>query len=105
MGIRQEEGYIGEHDREAIVPVPDLISAKAEDINTLMNGLMNTHNILQNSNYDPVLTAATIAFGFVFIHPLSFGNVRIHRYLIHHRLNGMGYKTGYDIPGFICNSG
>lgn len=31
-----------------------------------------------------MLTAATIAFGFVFIHPLSDGNGRIHRYLIHH---------------------
>ncbi len=91
MGIRQEEGFIGEHDRETLSPVPDHISAKAADLNALMNGLLNTNNILQNSDYDPVLTAATIAFGFVFIHPLSDGNGRIHRYLIHHILNWMGY--------------
>jgi len=96
MGIRQDEGFIGEHDRETFAPIPDHISAKAKDLNSLMNGLLDTNNLLQNSNYDPVLTAATIAFGFVFIHPLSDGNGRIHRYLIHHILTWMGY-TRRDI--------
>lgn len=91
MGIRQEEGFIGEHDRETFAPIPDHISAKAEDLKSLMNGFLNTNNLLQDSNYDPILTAATIAFGFVFIHPLSDGNGRIHRYLIHHILTWMGY--------------
>jgi hypothetical protein len=91
MGIRQDEGFIGEHDRETFTPIPDHISAKADDLNSLMNGLLSTNNLLQDSNYDPVLTAATIAFGFVFIHPLSDGNGRIHRYLIHHILTWMGY--------------
>jgi len=91
MGIRKEEGFIGEHDRETFAPIPDHISAKAKDLTSLMNGLLNTNNLLQDSDYDPVLAAATIAFGFVFIHPLSDGNGRIHRYLIHHILNWMGY--------------
>ncbi len=91
MGIRQDEGFIGEHDRENFAPIPDHISAKAEDLNSLMDGWMKTNILLQDSNYDPVLTAAIIAFGFVFIHPLSDGNGRIHRYLIHHILNWMGY--------------
>jgi len=91
MGIRQDEGFIGEHDRETLTPIPDHISAKADDLNSLMNGLLSTNNLLQDSNYDPVLTAATIAFGFVFIHPLSDGNGRIHRYLIHHILTWMEY--------------
>ena len=56
-----------------------------------MNGWLKTNNLLQNSRYDPVLTAAIIAFGFVFIHPLSDGNGRIHRYLIHHVLTWMGF--------------
>jgi hypothetical protein len=33
---------------------------------------------------DPVVKAAMLAFGFVFIHPFADGNGRIHRYLIHH---------------------
>jgi len=91
MGIRQQEGFIGVHDRETFVPLPDHISAKAADLNSLMKGLLNTNNLLQDSDYDAVLAAATIAFGFVFIHPLSDGNGRIHRYLIHHILNWMGF--------------
>jgi len=35
---------------------------------------------------DPVLQAACIAFGFVYIHPLADGNGRLHRCLIHHVL-------------------
>lgn len=91
MGFRQNEGFIGEHDRETFTPMPDHISAKAADLNSLMKGLLKTNNLLQDSSYDPVLTATTIAFGFVFIHPLSDGNGRIHRYLIHHILTWMGY--------------
>lgn len=37
------------------------------------------------------MAAATIAFGFVFIHPLVDGNGRIHRYIIHHLLAAMQY--------------
>ena len=91
MGIREVEGFIGEHDRETFIPMPDHISAKAKDLGSLMRGLIDTNNLLQKSDYDPVLAAATIAFGFLFIHPLSDGNGRIHRYLIHHILIWMGY--------------
>lgn len=91
MGIRTKEGFIGEHDRESFLPMPDHISAKAQDLDSLMQGVLNTNDRLQNSNYDPVLAAASIAFGFVFIHPLSDGNGRIHRYLMHHILVRMGY--------------
>ena len=92
MGIRQaDEGFIGEHDRETFSPIPDHISAKAADLPSLMKGLIETNNLLQESNYDPVLAAATIAFGFVFIHPLTDGNGRIHRYIIHHILAKFGY--------------
>jgi Fic family protein len=36
--------------------------------------------------YHAVLAAASISFGFVFIHPFADGNGRIHRYLVHHIL-------------------
>ncbi|GMN05517.1 Fic family protein [Croceitalea sp. MTPC5] len=91
MGIRKDEGFIGEHDRESLLPMPDHISAKAKDLESLLRGLIETNNLLQNSGYNPVLAAASIAFGFVFIHPLSDGNGRIHRYIIHHILVRMGY--------------
>jgi len=91
MGLRTEEGFIGEHDRETLSPLPDHISAKVEDLPFLMNGLLETNKILQESEYDAVLVAATVAFGFVFIHPFADGNGRLHRYLIHHILTRMGY--------------
>jgi Fic family protein len=67
------------------MPLPEHISAKWQDIDLLMNGLLTTNNLLEN-NYDAVLSAAVIAFGFVFIHPFEDGNGRLHRYLIHHIL-------------------
>lgn len=41
---------------------------------------------IDDPDFDAVLSAAMIAFGFVFIHPFEDGNGRIHRYLIHHVL-------------------
>ena len=99
MGLRTQEGFIGEHDRETFSPMPDHISAKAKDLPSLMKGLLDTNNLLQESGYDPVLAATTVAFGFVFIHPFSDGNGRIHRYMIHHILTQMGYtKRGMIFP-------
>jgi Fic family protein len=86
MGIRKKGGFVGEHDRATGEPLPDHISAKWEDLESLLNGLLKTNSILQDNNFDPVLGATVIAFGFVFIHPLEDGNGRIHRYLIHHFL-------------------
>lgn len=91
MGLRTEGGFIGEHDSETFLPIPEHISAHEKDLPILMNGLMETEELLRNSEYDSVLAATTIAFGFVFIHPLLDGNGRIHRYLIHHILASKGY--------------
>jgi Fic family protein len=41
---------------------------------------------------DPVIAAAAIAFGFVYIHPFEDGNGRVHRWLIHHVLSRAGYN-------------
>ena len=86
MGYRTEGGFIGEHDRSTGEPIPDHISAKAEDLDVLMDGLINASEQMEQSGFHPVLTAAKVAFGFVFIHPLVDGNGRLHRYLIHHEL-------------------
>jgi hypothetical protein len=92
MGIRKQEGFVGDRDRQTGEPLPYHISAKQEDLNQLMNGLLETKNILVNSNIDAVLAAANIAFGFVFIHPFVDGNGRMHRYIIHHILAKMSYS-------------
>jgi hypothetical protein len=86
MGFRKKGGFVGEHDRIAGDPLPDHISAKWQDLDILINGLLKTNELLLKSNLDAVLAATVISFGFVFIHPFEDGNGRIHRYLIHHLL-------------------
>lgn len=86
MGFRKKGGFVGEHDRNTGEPIPDHISAKYQDIEQLIDGLLDTYKLIKQSEIDAVISAAIIAFGFVFIHPLQDGNGRIHRYLIHHIL-------------------
>jgi hypothetical protein len=86
LGFRDKGGFVGEHDRTTGEPLPDHISAKWQDIDALMSGLLDTYNVLLTGEIDAVLAATIIAFGFVFIHPFEDGNGRIHRYLIHHLL-------------------
>ena len=86
MGFRTEAGFVGDRDRITGDPIPDHISAKIEDLEQLLDGLIRTSHYLEKEKFDPVLTATMIAFGFVFIHPFSDGNGRLHRYLIHHIL-------------------
>ena len=92
MGYRTEGGFVGEHDRTTGEPIPEHISAKQDDVEQLMNGLIKTANQMESIGFHPILTATKIAFGFIFIHPFVDGNGRIHRYLIHHLLTSMKYS-------------
>jgi len=85
MGFREKGGFVGEHDRLTGEPLPDHISCKWQDIDQLMNGLLQT-NVFLEKDFDAVLAASLVAFGFVFIHPFEDGNGRLHRYIIHHIL-------------------
>jgi len=86
MGFRKKGGFVGEHDRNTGEPFPEHISAKWQDVEILIEGLLGTNEMLLKNKIDAVLVASVIAFGFVFIHPFVDGNGRIHRYLIHHVL-------------------
>jgi len=91
MGYRTEGGFVGEHDRSTGEPIPEHISARWQDVETLMQGLIESSKLMESNSFHPVLTATTIAFGFVFIHPFVDGNGRLHRYLIHHLLAAMKF--------------
>ncbi len=86
MGLRKKGGFVGEHDRVSGEPIPYHISAKSEDLDDLVDGLIDVNQMLIKDDIHAVLAATIIAFGFVFIHPFEDGNGRIHRYLIHHML-------------------
>lgn len=90
-GFRTEGGFVGEHDRTTGEPIPEHISAKWQDLDQLIVGLLETYSLLDVNNFHTILTAAKIAFGFVFIHPFVDGNGRLHRYIIHHILCKMNF--------------
>ena len=96
MGLRKEGGFIGEHDRDSHAPLPDHISARHQDLPDLLKGLIAFEHDYA-SDLDPVIAAAILAFGFVYIHPFEDGNGRIHRYLIHHVLSARGFNP----PGLV----
>jgi len=99
MGYRKKGGFIGERDKDTFSPLPDHISAKHDDIVTLMSGLIDSSKLLMANEIDAVIAASVIAFGFVFIHPFEDGNGRIHRYLIHHVLAKKQFsKQGLIFP-------
>jgi hypothetical protein len=93
MGWRTKEGFVGEHDRTTGIPIPEHISARSKDLKVLIEGIVELNALLEKSDYDPILAAAAIAFGFVFIHPFVDGNGRIHRFLIHDVLIRKGFVS------------
>jgi Fic family protein len=79
LGLRDAGGFIGEHDRDSRAPIPDHISARADDLKSLIEGMV-AFDRGPALNLDPVIAAAVLAFGFVYVHPFADGNGRIHRY-------------------------
>ncbi|MEA2888601.1 MAG: hypothetical protein QOD11_2961, partial [Bradyrhizobium sp.] len=94
LGFRDEDGFVGEHDRETQRPIPDHIGARPEDLSSLIQGLIAFDRTAE-SEIDPVIAAAVLAFGLVYMHPFDDGNGRIHRYLLHHVLA----RRGFNPPG------
>ncbi len=96
LGLRTESSFVGEYDRNTRMPLPDHISARSDDLASLIEGMIAfEHGAGQN--LDPVIAAAVLAFGFVYVHPFEDGNGRIHRYLIHHVLS----ERGFNPPGVV----
>jgi len=92
---RVNQNYIGENVN--YMPRIHYISPRPQDVELLMEGLLATLYKAINNKTHPVISAAMIAFGFVFIHPFEDGNGRIHRFLIHYILS----KQQFTLPGII----
>lgn len=97
LGVRTEHGFVGSHDRVTREPIPEHISARPDDLDDLLTGLVDYDRLSHHSAADPVVAAAVLAFGFVYVHPFVDGNGRIHRWLIHHVLS----KAEYSPPGLV----
>ena len=83
---RKSQNYIGQtvaYQKEII----HFICPKPDDLPSLMEGLIDSHKLMKTRNVSPVIHAAAIAYGFVFLHPFEDGNGRIHRFLIHNILS------------------
>ena len=50
LGYRNEGGFIGEHERTTGRPIPDHISSRWQDLLTLMDGLIETSELLKETN-------------------------------------------------------
>ena len=95
-GFRDFQNYIGQttlnYDEiiHYVCPPPEFLSG-------LMKELSNTAIIMEGVY--PIVRAAAVAFGFVFIHPFEDGNGRIHRFLIHDILSRDNFlPSGMIIP-------
>jgi Fic family protein len=72
LGLRTEGSFVGTHDRKTHEPAPVHISAKAEDLPSLMKGVVAYDERVRKAGIDAVIVAAALAFGFVYIHPRRF---------------------------------
>ncbi|HYG33235.1 MAG TPA: Fic family protein, partial [Clostridia bacterium] len=81
-----EQNYVGRSVglTEEIV---DFIAPRPQDLAELMGAYLEASRSILNSGVHPVLAAALIAYPFVFLHPFSDGNGRLHRFLIHYVLS------------------
>jgi len=91
MGLREEGGFVGEHDRDTRMPIPDHICARPQDLRSLVDGMV-AFDRGAALNLDAVIAAAVLAFGFIYAHPFEDGNGRMHRFLIHHVLAQRGFN-------------
>ncbi|MFA4875038.1 MAG: Fic family protein [bacterium] len=97
--FRKTQNYVGEtvtwqHERVHFV------CPKPSDLPDLMDGLTAMHQKIAAGGVPPVVHAAVVAYGFVFLHPFEDGNGRIHRFLIHNilALGGFWRDEGVMLP-------
>ncbi len=95
---RATQNYVGESvswENERV----HFVSPKPGDLTGLMDGMFVSHERMNAQTIHPVVHAAVIAYGFVFMHPFEDGNGRIHRFLIHNILSRRGFTpTGIMFP-------
>ncbi len=96
--FRSSQNYVG----ETVMPGKEkihYICPRPEDVQKLMKGWVDCHRLMIEAKIHPVIIAATISFGFVFIHPFDDGNGRLHRFIIHQILSSLKFTPqGFILP-------
>lgn len=87
---RTFQNYVGEEPQLGELLV-HYIAPKPQDLPSLMDGVILCAGQMFAANLDPVVAAAVLSFGFVFMHPFEDGNGRLHRFLIHYTLSKLGF--------------
>lgn len=88
LGVRRSPVFVG---RASSVgrPVIDYLAPHHDDVPMMMAGLCAYEERTRGQN--PLLRAAALSFGFVYIHPLGDGNGRLSRFLINDLLRRDGF--------------
>ncbi|HEY7889423.1 MAG TPA: Fic family protein [Steroidobacteraceae bacterium] len=86
------DGAPGARGVTYVPPPPELI-------HSLMASIARLANLETGSGIDPLVRAALVSFGFVFVHPFGDGNGRLSRYLAHYALcQSGGLPNGAILP-------
>lgn len=82
LGLRLSPVFVGQATlREDLV---HYIAPPFAEVSNILDGLSTFEAVTRSA--EPLLRAAVIAFGFVYIHPMRDGNGRLHRFLINDSL-------------------
>ncbi|MBI5346126.1 MAG: Fic family protein [Chlamydiae bacterium] len=99
---RNFQNYVGEEPGMGKLII-HYIPPNPEDVSSLMKNLIESFNVMEKSAINPIIAAAILSFGFVFIHPFEDGNGRIHRFLIHYALARLKFTPeGIVFPISAC---
>ena len=84
---REIQNFIGHGGRADKYPIVDYIPPAPEDVRELMSGLYKMHRYLsEDESIDPIVAGSAMHLAFTAIHPLSDGNGRISRTLLHDQI-------------------
>jgi hypothetical protein len=88
LGIRRSPVFVG-HTNSLFEPVIDYLAPHHDRAVEMMEGLRAFEQ--RTRGQSPLLRAAALSFGFVYIHPLGDGNGRLSRFLINDILRRDGF--------------
>lgn len=88
LGLRRSPVFVG-HTNSSFEPVIDYLAPPYEHLPRMMDGVRALEQRTRGQN--PILRAAALSFGFVYIHPLGDGNGRLSRFLINDILRRDGF--------------